>query len=193
VTRRATLLVFLALVPVSGYAARSSTYSRINSCLAQADKAWNYRARQCEAAPAGPVDWIFIDKSRHWMAVYRGGQIVREFRVALGRGGLGPKRRQGDGRVPEGLYQISDHNPDSAYHLALRISYPTPQQVDQAAKLRINPGGDIMIHGLPDDRGWIGSRHTKVDWTEGCIALTNREIEWLYDAVPDGTPVDIRA
>jgi murein L,D-transpeptidase YafK len=125
------------------------------------------------------------------MAVYRGGQIVREFRVALGRGGLKPKSRAGDGRVPEGVYAISAHNPDSAYHLSLRISYPNAEQSAKAAERGMNAGGDIMIHGLPNGRGWIGSRHRLADWTDGCIAVTDPEMDWLYRAVPDGTPVEI--
>jgi murein L,D-transpeptidase YafK len=127
------------------------------------------------------------------MAVYRGEQIIREFRVALGRGGLKPKLRAGDGRVPEGLYTISAHNPASAYHLSLRIDYPTPEQSAEAAAHGVRAGGDIMIHGLPDDRSWIGSRHLMMDWTEGCIAVTNPEMNWLYEAVADGTAVEIRA
>lgn len=127
------------------------------------------------------------------MSAYRLGRLVREFRVAIGRGDPGPKQQQGDGRVPEGSYRIVGHNPNSAFHLSLRIGYPTPEQVAAAAKRGVNPGGDIMIHGLPNDRGWIGSRHTEFDWTDGCVAVTNREIEWLYKAVKDGTPVEIRA
>jgi murein L,D-transpeptidase YafK len=139
------------------------------------------------------VDMIRVDKSAHLMSVYSGGRLVREFRVALGHGGLAPKRQQGDGRVPEGTYRITDHNPNSAYHLSLRVGYPTDTQVAAAAAAGLNPGGDIMIHGLPNGRGWVGSRHTKLDWTDGCIAVTDREIEWLFKAVPDGTPIEIRA
>ena len=185
--------MLLAPLALGGYAARSSTYAKLDRGLAKPDSAWTYRTRQCEPAPSGPVDRIFIDKSEHWMAVYRDGQIVREFRVALGKGGLKPKVRAGDGRVPEGLYTISAHNPASAYHLSLRIDYPTPEQVAEAAARGVKAGGDIMIHGIPDDRSWIGSRHRMMDWTNGCIAVTNPEMDWLYEAVPDGTPVDIRA
>lgn len=188
----ALALVAAGLVPLGAHAARSSTYATIDRCL-DAGSAWNYRAKACEPAPAGPVDRIYIDKSEHWMAVYRGGQIIREFRVALGRGGLKPKRQAGDGRVPEGVYAISAHNPDSAYHLSLRISYPTPEQAAEAASRHVNAGGDIMIHGLPNGREWIGSRQRTVDWTDGCIAVTDREMDWLYRAVPDGTPVEIVA
>jgi murein L,D-transpeptidase YafK len=189
----AALLLFAAAIPVDVYAARSSTHHAIDDCLASPGMSWNYRVKQCEPVPAGPVDRIFVDKSDHWMAVYRGGQIVREFRVALGRGGLKPKRRAGDGRVPEGVYAISAHNPASAYHLSLRISYPTPEQAAAAAQRGVHAGGDIMIHGLPNGREWIGSRQQLADWTEGCIALTNPEMDWLYRVVPDGTVIEIRA
>jgi murein L,D-transpeptidase YafK len=185
------LLLFAAAVPVAGNAMRPKAYRTIDRCLAAPGMSWNYRAQQCEEAPADPVDRIFVDKSDHWMAVYHGRQIVREFRVALGRGGLKPKSRAGDGRVPEGLYAITAHNPDSAYHFSLRISYPTPKQSARAAERGMNPGGDIMIHGLPNGHGGIGSRHRLADWTDGCIAVTDPEMDWLYRAVPDGTPVEI--
>jgi murein L,D-transpeptidase YafK len=191
---KARLAVFLLLstVPTSANALRPSIFTATDHCL-DVGNAWNYRSNACEAAPSGPIDRIYIDKSEHWMAVYRGGEVIREFRVALGVGGLKPKSRVGDGRVPEGVYTISAHNPDSAYHLALRISYPTPEQSAAAAERGITAGGDIMIHGLPNGHEGIGSRHRMSDWTDGCIAVTNREVEWLYMATPDGTPVEIRA
>jgi murein L,D-transpeptidase YafK len=139
------------------------------------------------------VDTLHVDKSERRLSAYQGGKLVRAFRVALGRGGLLPKQRQGDGRVPEGRYLIDTRNPNSKYHLSLRIGYPTPEQAAAAARLGIAAGGDIMIHGLPNGRGAIGSRHTLADWTEGCIAVTDPEIEWLYRAVPDGTPIEISA
>ena len=191
--RAAVLLLFLLLISGSGYAAHSNTYAQIDRCLSVPSQAWNYRTKECEAGPAGPVDRIYLDKSDHWMAVYRAGHIIREFRVALGVGGLRPKQRAGDGRVPEGVYAITAHNPDSAFHLSLRISYPSPDDELAARDRDVNPGGDIMIHGLPSGRGWIGSRHRLADWTDGCIAVTNPEMDWLYSAVPDGTPVEIRA
>jgi murein L,D-transpeptidase YafK len=181
----------LALMAVTAVGRPVRNFGGIDGCLGDG-RAWNYRTNRCEPSPAGPVDRIFVDKSDHWMAVYRGAQIVREFRVALGRGGLKPKARAGDGRVPEGLYTISGHNPASAYHLSLRISYPNPEQAQAAAERGLSAGGDIMIHGLPNGRDWVGSRQRAVDWTDGCIAVTNAEMDWLYAAVPDGTPIEIR-
>lgn len=180
------------LLPLAACAVTSGQYASIDSCL-EGGQAWNYRIARCERSADGPVDLIRVDKSAHLMSVYRGGQLVREFRVALGRGGPQPKMQQDDGRVPEGTYRITAHNPNSAFHLSLRIGYPTAEQVAAAARRGVNAGGDIMIHGLPNEKGWIGAKHTTVDWTDGCVAVTNREIEWLYRVVPDGTPVEIMA
>jgi murein L,D-transpeptidase YafK len=186
------LLASMLLAPLAACATGSGQYAAIDSCL-QAGQAWNYRAGACEPADPGPVDLIRVDKSAHLMSVYRDGRLVREFRVALGRGGQGPKQRQGDGRVPEGAYRITAHNPHSAFHLSLRIGYPTAEQIAAAVRMGVRPGGDIMIHGLPNGRGSVGSRHTMIDWTDGCVAVTNAEMDWLYKAVKDGTPVEIRA
>jgi len=182
----------ILLSPLAACSVTTGEYAAIDSCLA-GGQAWNYRASKCERMSDGPVELIRVDKSDHLMSVYRNGQLVREFRVALGRGGPLPKVQQGDGRVPEGTYRITAHNPNSAFHLSLRIGYPTAEQVAAAAKRGLNAGGDIMIHGLPNQKGWIGAKHTTVDWTDGCVAVTNREIEWLYKAVADGTPVEITA
>jgi murein L,D-transpeptidase YafK len=145
-----------------------------------------------EAPPVSRVDRILVDKSDHRMEVYRANRRLRTFKVALGAGGLAPKVRQGDERVPEGRYVISGRNPKSAFHLSLKINYPTAAQVAAARALGVDPGGDIMIHGLPNGQGWIGGAHRRSDWTAGCIAVTNEEIEWLWRAVPDGTPIEIR-
>lgn len=187
----AVLLASAPLPIILAAAAPPGSYGKIDRCLADREHAWNYRTNACEAAPSGPVDRLYVDKSEHWLAAYRDGRIVREFRVGLGRGGLRPKERSGDGRVPEGLYTINAHNPASAYHLALRINYPTADQVSAAEARGVKPGGDIMIHGLPNGSGAIGSRQHSLDWTDGCIALTDAEMDWLYNAVPDGTPIEI--
>jgi murein L,D-transpeptidase YafK len=187
-TRLFLLLLFLSFAG-AGASARGK-FDAVDACL-KSGAAWNYRTSLCEAMDPGPVDLIRVYKRDHWMAVYRNGEIVREFFVSLGRGGLGPKKRWGDGRVPEGVYPIIGHNPRSSYHRSLRIGYPTAQQVATAREAGLNAGGDIMIHGLPNGNGWIGSRQMRLDWTEGCIAMTNPEIEWLYQAVADGTPIEI--
>ena len=138
------------------------------------------------------VDRVVVLKTKHELLLLSGDHVVKSYRVALGRGGLEPKRRQGDGRTPEGLYRIDHRNPASKYHLALHISYPESTDKQRAQRLGINPGGDIMIHGLPPEYSWVGRKHLLSDWTEGCIAVTDSEIEEIWELVPDGTPVEVR-
>lgn len=138
------------------------------------------------------VDRVVLVKTKHRLLLLSGDHVVKSYRVALGRGGLGPKRRQGDGRTPEGLYRIDYRNPASKFHLALHLSYPQSSDKQRAQRLGVSPGGDIMIHGLPPEYSWIGSKHRLSDWTEGCIAVTDSEIEEIWELVPDGTPVEVR-
>ena len=132
---------------------------------------------------------IVVHKQAHKMDVYNGDDLLRELTVSLGTGGLGPKVRQGDRRVPEGSYVIDGSNPASAFHLSLHISYPSPAQVLAAEAIGIKAGGDIMIHGLPNGLNPLRPKGGFGDWTDGCIAVTNPEIEWLWETVPDGTPI----
>jgi murein L,D-transpeptidase YafK len=120
------------------------------------------------------------------MTLFREGQPIKTYEVALGRE-PGPKRREGDNKTPEGLYRISGRNPQSAYHLSLRISYPVPHEVAAAKARGEPPGGDIMIHSIRNGLGWLGSLHRQQNWTAGCIAVTNGEIEEIWRAVPDGS------
>ena len=137
------------------------------------------------------ADRIIVRKFARELTLYRAGRPLKTYRVALGHGEPGPKRRQGDNRTPEGPYHISGRNPHSAYHRALRISYPEPADITAAAARGEDPGGDVMIHGIRNGLGWLGRLHRLVDWTAGCIAVTDREIEEMWRAVPDGTPIEI--
>ena len=138
------------------------------------------------------ADRIVIEKSHHRLTTYSSGKVLNIYRVSLGPYPKGPKERQGDGRTPEGLYTIDARKPDSGFHLALHISYPSVTDRARAAALRVDPGGDIMIHGLKNGLGWIGSFHHFKDWTNGCIAVTNAEMDELWKSVPVGTVVEIR-
>jgi len=138
------------------------------------------------------ADRIVIEKAAHRLTLFAGDRAVKTYAVALGHGGTAPKTRQGDGRTPEGRYRIDGRNPGSRYHLALHISYPEARDIQAAGARGVSPGGDIMIHGLPNGLGAIGSLHRTTDWTAGCIAVTDDEIEEIWRAVPDGTPVEIR-
>lgn len=142
--------------------------------------------------PRVVADRVVVEKAARRLHLYAGERLLASYAVALGGRPQGHKQREGDGRTPEGLYRISGRNPGSRYHLALRVSYPDARDRARAAAAGVDPGGDIMIHGLPNGLGWLGRLHRLFDWTEGCIAVTNAEIEEIWHAVPDGTPIEIR-
>ena len=138
------------------------------------------------------ADSVVVEKGAHTLTLYRGGEPLRRYHVALGKNPVGDKVRLGDGRTPEGVFRIEMHNAESRFHLALRISYPDAAHRARAAALGVSPGGSIMIHGLPARYAQVGAAHRLYDWTEGCVAVTNAEIEEIWDAVPDGTPIEIK-
>lgn len=144
------------------------------------------------ASAQSKVDRLVVLKRQHKLLLMSGDQVVKSYQVALGSGGLAPKRRQGDHRTPEGPYTIDYRNPASRFHLALHISYPQQTDKQRARQLGVNPGGDIMIHGLGPSFSWAGELHRNHDWTDGCIAVTDEEMDEIWQAVPDGTPVEIR-
>jgi murein L,D-transpeptidase YafK len=152
-----------------------------------------FEARQRPSAhtPAR-ADRILVEKAARRLTLFSSGRKLKEYRVALGFSPSGPKEREGDGRTPEGSYTIDFHKPDSAFHRALHISYPSTRDSARAAEAGVLPGGDIMIHGLPNGLGALGAAHRLRDWTAGCIAVTDSEIEEIYDLVNDGTPIEIR-
>jgi murein L,D-transpeptidase YafK len=146
-----------------------------------------------EPLPAGAVaDRVVVLKGARELRLERGGEALKTYRVALGRQPLGHKLQEGDGRTPEGVYRIESRSATSGYHRALRISYPDAADRALAASLGISPGGDVLVHGLPRGLGPVGRLHRLTDWTRGCIAVTNREIDEIWRAVPDGTPIEIR-
>jgi murein L,D-transpeptidase YafK len=143
-------------------------------------------------ASSAHADRLVVIKHEHLMMLMRDGQVLKTYRVALGRGGIGPKVRAGDNKVPEGVYPIAGRNAQSAFHRALRVGYPTPQQVRDAQRKGVDPGGDIMIHGIRNGLGWVEPLQRYVDWTKGCIAVTDGEMDEVWRAVPDGTPIEIK-
>ena len=149
--------------------------------------------RQTRAAlPADTkADRIVIEKARHRLTLYQGLTVIRDYPVSIGRGGMGRKRQEGDRLTPEGAYRVESRNAGSDYHRALKVSYPGPDDIAAAQALGVSAGSEIMIHGLRNGFGWFGVWHRQVDWTLGCIALTNAEIEEIWRVVPDGTPIEI--
>jgi murein L,D-transpeptidase YafK len=143
--------------------------------------------------PVGIADSIVIEKRAHRLTLFHMGRPLRTYLVALGADPAKDKVSAGDRRTPEGLFSVEARNPFSQYHLALRLSYPDVRHRTIAERLGVSPGGDIMIHGLPNGRHAVGKFHRTKDWTNGCIALTDEEIEEIWSAVPVGTPVEIKA
>lgn len=147
---------------------------------------------QLPLPPAVVADRIVVHKAERELLLVAGGETLKRYHIALGGHPRGHKTQEGDRRTPEGVYRIAGRNPRSAYHLSLRISYPNEDDRIQTVHRGVSPGGDIMIHGLPNGFGWIGRLHRWVDWTAGCIAVTDSEIEEIWRSVPDGTPVEIK-
>ena len=147
-----------------------------------------------EAAPAAgvPAERIVIEKSKRTLTLFRQDKEIKTYKVALGRDPVGPKVRQGDNKTPEGVYFVDYKVRHSIYHRALHLSYPNPDDVERARSLGVPPGGSIMIHGMKEDKLWMGDVQYLFNWTNGCIALTNREMEELWDLVSPWTPVEIR-
>src|SRR6266852_2058790 len=139
------------------------------------------------------ADRVVIVKSDHTLTLMSGGKVLKTYKVALGRGGSAAKSQIGDRDTPEGEYVIDSKNPHSRFHRSLHISYPNARDRERARKQDVSPGGLIEIHGIEEKWAWVGSLHRAVDWTAGCIAVTNPEIEEIYKLVPIGTPVEIRA
>jgi murein L,D-transpeptidase YafK len=148
---------------------------------------------QAARASAEPrADRIVVHKKERTMDLMRAGHVIKTYKIALGGQPIGPKTQQGDHRTPEGTYIIDRRNERSQFHRSLHISYPNAADRERARKLDVRPGGDIFIHGLPNGYGWVGSVHRAHDWTDGCIAVTNQEIEEIGRLVNNGTPVEIR-
>lgn len=140
----------------------------------------------------GTADKILIEKKERRLTLLSKGKVLKTYPIALGGNPIGPKERQGDNKTPEGNYVIDARNKYSRFHLSLHISYPNEKDKKRARALGVAPGGDIMIHGIKNGLGWAGEKHAEIDWTQGCIAVTDEEIEEIEKVVPNGTAVEIR-
>lgn len=138
----------------------------------------------------GMVDRVVLEKAARELTLWQGGKVVRRYPVALGFSPIGDKVRQGDGRTPEGVFRIDRRNDLSKFHLSLGLDYPQAQDRARAEAAGYDPGGDIMLHGQPNSMP-VGMK-AKGDWTAGCIALTNDQIEEIWRVTQIGTVVEIR-
>jgi murein L,D-transpeptidase YafK len=137
------------------------------------------------------ADRILVEKSQRRMTLFRNGSVLREYSISLGGSPTGDKERGGDSRTPTGRYVVDFKNETSRFYLSLRISYPDAADREQAAARGVPPGGDIMIHGLPNGFALLGPVLGLMDWTDGCIAVGNDEIEEIWSLAAVGTAIEI--
>ena len=138
------------------------------------------------------ADYLLVEKSLKKLTLFSDNRPIKTYDIALGRNPVGPKLMEGDRRTPEGRYVIDSRNRESRFHLSLHISYPNETDREITRRAGVSPGGNIMIHGTGDEYAWLGEFHHVLDWTDGCIAVTNGEIEEIWELVENGTPIEIR-
>ncbi len=141
---------------------------------------------------APKADQVVVVKSQRTLNLVTHGKVIRTYKVALGGTPIGAKEQQGDHKTPEGRYTLDRRNANSHFYKSIHISYPNEQDRWRAKEKGTSPGGDIMIHGLPNGFGSLGAAHRAIDWTDGCIAVTNTEMDEIWKLVPDGTPINIK-
>ncbi|WP_374334410.1 murein L,D-transpeptidase family protein [Leeia sp.] len=148
----------------------------------------------CLPLAAAPLqaDRVVVDKSARQLTLYRQGKILLQLPMVLGGVPRGHKQQQGDRRTPEGRYLLDWKNPDSRYFRSIRISYPNAEDRARAASRGVNPGGDIFIHGQPNQSRWPESVLQEVDWTDGCIALRNADMQAVWDRITVPVSIEIR-
>jgi murein L,D-transpeptidase YafK len=147
---------------------------------------------QVAGQPALRADHVLVLKKTRTLQLLSHGKIIKTYKVALGGNPVGAKTRQSDHKTPEGVYVLDSRNARSQFYKSIHISYPGPADRAAAQKHGVSPGGDVFVHGLPNGYGFVGASHRLKDWTDGCIAVTNEEIDEIWRAVPDGTPIEIR-
>lgn len=138
------------------------------------------------------IDSLVVYKSKRKLLAYANGLLIKTYKISLGKNAIGDKEFEGDKKTPEGVYFINAKNPNSGYYKNLGISYPNNQDIEVSKKLGKPTGGDIKIHGLRNGIGFIGKFQRWYDWTAGCIALTDQEIDELYNTVEIGTKIEIK-
>jgi murein L,D-transpeptidase YafK len=180
------LLLILALLAAL-FAMAVYSYTRIAARYGSLD------AAPPMASAAEQADAIVVSKSAQRMRLLREGAVIREYRISLGGNPQGHKQQEGDNRTPEGQYLIDWRNEKSAYHLSLHISYPNADDRQRASNVGVEPGGNVMIHGLPNGWGFVGPWHQRWNWTQGCIAVTDQEMRDIWPLVPNGTPILIES
>jgi murein L,D-transpeptidase YafK len=137
-------------------------------------------------------DKVVVLKSKRELQLWSKDKLLKTYKIALGSQPIGAKQQQGDHKTPEGSYVLDWRSEKSSFYRAIHISYPNADDRARAKKLGVHPGGAIMLHGLPNGYGKLGKAHLLTDWTDGCIAVTNEELDEIWRAVPNGTPIVIK-
>jgi len=181
----------LVLLPLLGLAACANPPPKVaEGAASQQPSLARDAARIVPERRFTQVDYLIVAKSERLMVAYAGGQPVKAWRgLQFGDQPQGHKQFEGDERTPEGRYVIEGRNPGSAYHLSLKVSYPNAEDRAFARQYGRSPGGDIFLHGQPNG---LPFGRVPGDWTDGCIAFSNAEIEEIWRIVPDGTVIEIR-
>jgi len=149
------------------------------------------RLATARALPASATaDRVLVLKAERKLLLLRGEKVLKTYRVSLGGHPVGRKTMEGDGKTPEGRYVLDWHNAQSDFYKSIHISYPNQADIARAAKLGVPPGEDLFIHGQPND--YLGPGKQSGDWTDGCIAVSDAEMDEIWRAVPDGTPIEIK-
>lgn len=138
------------------------------------------------------ADLVLVIKSQNKLYLKKNGKILKEFHVVFGAHPKGPKEKEGDERTPEGRYILDYKNSHSSYYKSIHISYPNKEDIKKANKMGVNPGGEIMIHGQRNYFGWLSFIVQWFNWTNGCIAVTNSDMDIIWNSVDAGTPIDIQ-
>ena len=155
------------------------------------NKTGNIKTDITKLDPSIKVDKVVVYKEKRQMMLFKSNELLKTYQISLGKNPVGPKERKGDKKTPEGKYVLDWKNPDSKYHLSIHISYPNDGDKRNARLKGIPPGGDIMIHGCPNGFGWNWKHYKANDWTDGCIAVSNEEIEEIWNVVENGTEIEI--
>jgi murein L,D-transpeptidase YafK len=138
------------------------------------------------------ADHVIVMKKERTLTLMNHGNVLKTYKVALGGNPIGAKTRQGDHKTPEGVYRLDRRNAQSQYYKSIHISYPDAKDIAHARKMGVSAGGDVYVHGLPNGYKWVGASHRLKDWTDGCVAVTDEEIDEIWKVVPDGIPIEIR-
>lgn len=142
-------------------------------------------------SPLGNIDLVVVKKSQSSMEVMRDGKVIKRYRIAMGDNPKGHKAKEGDQRTPQGRYVLDYKKSDSAFYRSIHISYPNDEDLLRAKALGIKPGGMIMIHGQNPKSSMSPEEAQQYNWTNGCIAITNKEMDELWLAIDEGTPIEI--